>query len=83
MATIPRVDSTASELNDFQETKEGKKIYNVSMSMIGLFWLCNSQESDCEICLEFSFISLLTCHLVSVREETEGSLVNPKMLQLS
>jgi hypothetical protein len=30
MATIPRVDSTASELNDFQETKEGKKIYNVS-----------------------------------------------------
>ena len=29
MATIPRVDSTASELNDFQETKEGKKIYNV------------------------------------------------------
>ena len=32
MATIPRVDSTASELNDFQETKEGKKIYNVSYS---------------------------------------------------
>ena len=42
MATIPRVDSTASELNDFQETKEGKKIYNVSMSMTRLFWYCYS-----------------------------------------
>ena len=31
MATIPRVSSTASELNDFQETKEGEKIYNVSV----------------------------------------------------
>ena len=26
---IPRVSSTASELNDFTETKEGKKLYNV------------------------------------------------------
>jgi hypothetical protein len=30
MATIPRVDSTASDLNDFADTPEGKKIYNVS-----------------------------------------------------
>lgn len=27
---IPRVDSTASDLQDFADTPEGKKIYNVS-----------------------------------------------------
>mmetsp|Transcript_33325 Transcript_33325/g.31789 ORF Transcript_33325/g.31789 Transcript_33325/m.31789 type:complete len:537 (+) Transcript_33325:76-1686(+) len=34
MATIPRVDSTASDLNDFADTPEGKKIYNVSKSRL-------------------------------------------------
>jgi hypothetical protein len=29
MASLPRVSSTASELNDFTETSDGKKIYNV------------------------------------------------------
>lgn len=29
MSQIPRVSSTASELNDFTETTEGKKLYNV------------------------------------------------------
>jgi hypothetical protein len=34
MSSIPRVSSTASELNDFTETKEGKKLYNVSKSRL-------------------------------------------------
>eukprot|EP01038_Epipyxis_sp_PR26KG_P007104 gene7104-9693_t len=33
-SSIPRVNSTGSELNDFQETSEGKKIYNVSKSRL-------------------------------------------------
>lgn len=32
--SIPRVSSTSSELNDFTETTEGKKIYNVSKSRL-------------------------------------------------
>lgn len=32
--SISRASSTASELNDFTETKEGKKIYNVSKSRL-------------------------------------------------
>jgi hypothetical protein len=47
MATIPRVDSTASELNDFQETKEGKKIYNVRHC-----------EIYASMCLSLLFLSL-------------------------
>jgi hypothetical protein len=33
MSSIPRVSSTASELNDFNES-DGKKIYNVSKSRL-------------------------------------------------
>lgn len=29
--SIPRVNSTSSELNDFAETEDGQKIYNVSL----------------------------------------------------
>ena len=76
MATIPRVDSTASELNDFQETKEGKKIYNVSKSMIRLFLVCNSQANECEILIKSSYIRLMTRYSVLMREEIEGSLVD-------
>jgi hypothetical protein len=32
--SLPRVNSSASEMNDFTETNEGKKIYNVSKSRL-------------------------------------------------
>ena len=35
MSDMNRVDSKASDLNDFQETPEGKKIYNVKAFIFG------------------------------------------------